>query len=256
MKIRALLVIVVILFAAVFVYSIQDNTHDFSKDDCAICHVDTLKDLTRLKTMDSSKCLSCHSDVEKTQSHPVDFVSSRHIPDDMPLVEGKLTCITCHYTHPFSINTGRVSYYLLRRPGRGEIFCSACHKVDEKGHILFDKVHMGSYKELDRGSPIDMQSLQCIECHDSFLDKPVRTLGAGTWSHFDRKKNHPIGISYENAFAKKPRGFNPPGMLPKEIRLINGKIGCGTCHSTYSKEKYMLVMSNHKSRLCLVCHNK
>jgi predicted CXXCH cytochrome family protein len=255
MKLRVALIAGLILLTALAVYSLTEKTHSFSKDDCAACHVDPIKDLSKLKNMGSDKCTGCHSDVEKKQSHPVDFVSTRHIPEDMPLAKGMVTCITCHYAHPFSVSTGGGSYYMLRRPGRGEVFCSTCHKVDEKGHILFDKVHMGSYKELDRGSPIDMQSLQCIECHDSFLDKPVRSLGAGTWSHFDRRKNHPIGISYGDAFARKPRGFNPPGMLPKEVRLINGKIGCGTCHSSYSKEKYMLVMSNIKSRLCLVCHN-
>jgi predicted CXXCH cytochrome family protein len=45
-------------------------------------------------------------------------------------------------------------------------------------------------------------------------------------------------------------------MLRKEVKLYEGKIGCGSCHNIYSKEKYMLVISNDSSVLCLECHLK
>jgi predicted CXXCH cytochrome family protein len=84
---------------------------------------------------------------------------------------------------------------------------------------------------------------------------PISSLGAGRWYHYNRK-NHPVGISYEEISRKEKKKFRPISMLRKEIRLFNGKIGCGTCHNIYSKEPYMLVIDNEGSRLCLECHNK
>jgi predicted CXXCH cytochrome family protein len=85
----------------------------------------------------------------------------------------------------------------------------------------------------------------------------MRSLGAGTWEHltFPRFK-HPVGISFRQIAARYPDEFNSPSTLPQEMRLFEGKIGCGTCHNGYSKEKYMLVMNNWRSKMCLTCHKK
>ncbi len=99
-------------------------------------------------------------------------------------------------------------------------------------------------------------SLECIECHIASLNVPTASLGAGIWNHESREMNHPIGIYHERISAQKMRYYRPSSMLPKEIRLFNGKIGCGTCHNVYSKEPFMLVLNNFKSRLCLECHIK
>jgi predicted CXXCH cytochrome family protein len=131
-------------------------------------------------------------------------------------------------------------------------FCITCHGINEKGHIVFENVHQGSYQVTDLGGSLDTYSLQCVECHDSRLYKPF---GAGTWEHltFPRFK-HPVGVSLREIAAKRPREFNSPAGLPPETRLFDGKIGCGTCHNGYSKEKNMLVMNNYRSRLCMTCH--
>jgi predicted CXXCH cytochrome family protein len=101
-----------------------------------------------------------------------------------------------------------------------------------------------------------MISLECIECHDTLMKEGVSSLGAGTWGHFSRKFNHPIGISYSQISSKKRSDFHSVNELSKELRLFNGMIGCGTCHNIYSKVKYMLVFENAGSRLCLECHIK
>jgi len=41
----------------------------------------------------------------------------------------------------------------------------------------------------------------------------------------------------------------------QEIRLFEGRIGCGTCHDPFSKLPKQLVMSNKGSRICLACHD-
>lgn len=244
---------VALVLGAYTAYSSKKEPHQFSEEKCALCHRnDVRKDAKDLKPMLSSVCEGCHADMRQKPSHPVDVYPGTAVPLDMPLVDGKLGCISCHFVHPFSITNRRFSYYLLRRPGKGMTFCITCHGINEKGHIVFENVHRGSFQVTDPGGSLDTHSLQCVECHDSRLYMPI---GAGTWEHltFPRFK-HPVGVSLREIAAKRPREFNSPGGLPPETRLFGGKIGCGTCHNAYSKEKNMLVMNNYRSRLCLTCH--
>lgn len=237
------------------VYGLSGEPHEFSSGECSICHFDEKGAPMNLKPGVTAGCRACHAELNEAQSHPTDLYPTLPIPKDMPLMEGRLTCITCHYVHPEEKNLFIKKHYFLRRQTRGPFFCRVCHKLDEKGHIISEDVHTGSYKVTDRRTSIDRMSVECIECHDRYI-KPVDFLGAGRWDHFNKKSSHPIGVSYKEISAKKPRKYRPKSMLSKEIRLFDGKVGCGTCHNIYSKERFMLVMSNRGSRLCLECHNK
>lgn len=237
-------------------YGLTKEPHGFSDSECILCHLDIGKDAGSLKPISSSICLSCHKDMLQILSHPMDIFPDISVPEDMPLLDGKMSCITCHVAHPFSITYQSAGYSLLRRSGKGATFCSVCHRMDEKGHTVFGNVHMGSYQETDLRRMVDEYSLQCIECHDKQFDNLAIALGAGRWEHFSSQFCHPVGVSYSDSASKHRRKFNPAFLLPKEIRLFNGKIGCGTCHNVYSKEKFMLATSNTRSSLCLQCHIK
>ncbi|MEE9542893.1 MAG: cytochrome c3 family protein, partial [Thermodesulfobacteriota bacterium] len=67
---------------------------------------------------------------------------------------------------------------------------------------------------------------------------------------------HPIGMSYVDTKLKYRGAYRDIKDLPKEIKLFDNAVGCGSCHSLYSKLHYELVMSNAGSRLCLGCHVK
>ncbi len=246
------LISIVVVVAA---YSRVKDSHQFSQNECNKCHVDVEGDAGRLKPISSTLCLSCHED-RKQNPHPMDISPETSVPVDMPLEKGKLTCTTCHFVHSFSIKSPEFNFFLLRRPGKGAAFCSACHKIDTRGHIMFENVHIGSYQVTDWSGILDDYSLQCIECHDKYFRMPKDSVGSGTWQHASSNLNHPVGVHYIESLSGRAREFNPQSLLPKEIRLFNGKIGCGTCHNVYSKEKSMLVMSNSRSRLCLTCHIK
>ena len=99
------------------------DPHRLSKKDCEICHVDADRDPGSLKLMSNSRCVGCHTDLKWSQPHPVDISTNILLPDDLPLVNGRLGCITCHFFHPFSGKYQNRSGNLLRRPGRGT--CSA-----------------------------------------------------------------------------------------------------------------------------------
>jgi len=258
MKHGSIVFFLVLVLGAYTVCSSKKEPHQFSEEECRLCHRhDARKDGTSLKPIASSVCEGCHADMRQKPSHPVDVYPGSGVPADIPLVGGKLGCISCHFVHPFSISNRKFSYSLLRRPGKGMTFCSTCHGINEKGHIVFENVHRGSYQVTGLGGSLDTYSLQCVECHDSRLYKPSGSLGAGTWEHltFPRFK-HPVGVSFQQIAARRPREFNSPGGLPQETRLFDGRIGCGTCHNAYSREKYMLVMNNWRSKLCLTCHIK
>jgi hypothetical protein len=250
---KALKISLFLIVIAVLVYALTKKPHQFASTDCGLCHFDVENDPFYIKTNITSACDTCHSEINKIQSHPTDIYSVLSIPDDMPLTNGKLTCITCHYIHP---EKREFSRYFLRRPVSGVIFCSTCHKINEKRHIVFENVHSGIYRETSRQTRIDNLSLTCIQCHDTYIDEPTQFLGAGVWRHFPTKLNHPIGVSYKKISHRRPRDFRPTEMLPKEIRLFNGKIGCCTCHNIYSKERFKLVIDNRYSKLCLECHIK
>jgi predicted CXXCH cytochrome family protein len=233
------------------------DPHQFSKRDCDKCHVDADKNPGSLKPMSNSRCVGCHADLKWAQPHPVDISTNILLPGDMPLANGKLGCITCHFFHPFSDKYKNRSGNLLRRPGRGSFFCAECHqRTDVKGHAVFENIHRDSYRRSARNSSLDTYTLQCVECHDSYLDRSFGSDAAGKRSSFNRRSNHPVGVSLAQISARNPQKFNHPETLPQNVRLFNGKIGCGTCHNAFSKEKFMLVMNNWRSQLCLKCHIK
>lgn len=232
------------------------DPHRLSQNECDRCHVDAENDPARLKLVSNTRCVSCHADLKQSQPHPVDITPRMLLPDDMPLVNGKLGCITCHYFHPSSDKNKIRSRNLLRRPVTGTFFCAACHRTDVKGHMVFENIHLDSYRQSDRDSSLDIYTLQCVECHDTYLDRSFGSDAAGKRSRFNRRSNHPVGVSLAQISAGNPQKFNHPSTLPQNVRLFNGKIGCGTCHNAFSVEKSMLVMSNWRSRLCLRCHIK
>lgn len=246
----ALIAIVALAFAA------SREPHAFTANECIYCHIDVKTAPRKINSDITGACQTCHTEYAKTLSHPTSIYPTIHIPEDMPLTEGRLTCITCHYVHPDKKQISIKKHYFLRRKVSGIVFCSACHKIDDKRHIVFENVHKGEYEVTDRSTRIDRMSLECITCHDRYMEEAGSELGAGNWKHFKKEFNHPIGAEYSRISMKKMRNFRPAAMLRSEIKLFDGKMGCGTCHNIYSKERAMLVISNRNSRLCLECHEK
>lgn len=242
--------------AGAIAYGLSGQDHNFSEDLCNQCHDDAINNPSSFKPEIADACNKCHPQLEEKKSHPSDTYPTMSIPKDMPLVEGRLNCVTCHYVHPKeNIQFFVKNHNYLRRNVKGVFFCLECHTVDKKGHIVLEKVHIGSYKVTDSTVRIDQLSLECIVCHDSHMKADVDSLGAGTWDHFNQKFNHTIGVSYKYFGMRNINKFKPLGSMSREIRLYDGKVGCGTCHNIYSKEKNMLVISNANSNLCIQCHN-
>lgn len=264
-------------FAASAAYTVLRNSgHDFDAGQCPECHEQTpvkgRRETLKMKGPIQAICNRCHEISKNAISHPVEIVPDRDmvLPADFPLSpEGKMTCSTCHDIHAGPPPGALFKWNFLRRQVVGVALCSACHAdrviVREErgaGHSqLIGKAHM-EFDKTDRrkDGQIDRVSRLCLSCHDGSIG-PNATVTKGMWRHsvaisrFDPQGSHPIGVNYGKALRGRG-GLHPVSSLNPAIKLIDGKVGCGSCHDPYSKNPNRLVVSNNGSRLCLECHDK
>jgi predicted CXXCH cytochrome family protein len=275
-KIAGPLVAVAVFLVLVFLWAVGGKgIHQF-EGKCNLCHVG-LKDPSILTKEIDFLCLSCHPDSAK-RSHPSNIIPTQKMPNQYPLFRGKLVCTSCHFPHHHlgdaklstaggaagSPHLGVPGPYMLRAKSMGKVFCFSCHKggfsntaVDSHA-VTLTRAHTPSTAlSFEQKQMMDDHSRECLSCHDGTISSGTHTqIRSLSWQHNkDIGMSHPISVDYEQVYLKSPRDYHPPERLDKRITLINGKIGCETCHNHYSKEKKHLVMKNIRSRLCLSCHN-
>jgi predicted CXXCH cytochrome family protein len=107
---------------------------------------------------------------------------------------------------------------------------------------------------------VDPLSKECIGCHDGAsgpnVEVNLRNNPAGRGSHvhsFDGE--HPIGMIYQSYVDMKP-GYKPISGQERNMVMVNGAVGCLTCHDPLNPAKGHLVKSDKNSALCLTCHDK
>ena len=248
---------------ALWVASSPSNPHDFS-EQCETCHLlepqRAGEELIFNYDIDYV-CNHCH-EIPGTNSHPSLVVPSMAMPAGFPLDwQGRMTCATCHDPHR---DDWGVNPALLRGEGvSGRIFCALCHKELQKPgsqHRIAEIVHAKNAltpTSEEISSILDSISLECINCHDGSVGKviDVRIVGEETLTYAGRSMDHPIGMNYREA-SQYNRKLRPVESLSPLITLVDGKVGCASCHNQYSHELTMLVTSNKGSGLCMQCHNK
>jgi hypothetical protein len=213
-----------------------------------MCHLDEKNAPDQIIPLATESCMNCHKKIDPKLSHQVDIYPYKNtiIPVDMPLTDRRLTCLTCHYTHPLE---GGTASTFIRGEKSGIGFCIECHQNDTREHVNTGKAHIQPNKAKTSASLDEITSL-CIECHD--MGKYYEW-GEERYACMS-KLNHPVGVLYQDVETLRKGTFCPVNDLNKDINLFGGKIGCGTCHNIYSPIRNLLVMSNHKSKLCLQCH--
>lgn len=246
-----------LLLALAFLHSEKSDPHN---TDCGRCHLGDPASAGSLFQRDIDRlCKECHDRAENV-SHPVGMTPSMRVPEDLHLDwQGRLTCASCH-----DIHQQQAYPYKLRRPQAGRPFCEACHRSigDTRAPLthsmITDSAH-GKPRFRETGSrslPIDQESMECLGCHDGSIaglaESTIR--GEGVWEHGENiGLTHPIGVDYVLASATD-HSLAPVGSLNPAVRLYSGKVGCGSCHSAYSKLPKLLVLDNRGSNLCLQCH--
>ncbi len=213
----------------------------------------------------SHPCTECHRFPDGL-SHPVGVVPAIPIPQEFPLdTQGRLTCLSCHDVPRTNDATRTPAAFLLRRAATGRAFCATCHSQREragKPHVLaFDTAH-GGIRFRNAGESLqtlDEESLNCVGCHDGVIGSFA---GSAIYDPSDAQRpgqgasiglTHPIGGSYGTP-ASSVTDLKPVASLDRRIRLYSGRLGCGTCHSGYSRLANHLVIDNRRSRLCIACH--
>lgn len=105
-------------------------------------------------------------------------------------------------------------------------------------------------------SGLDAESFECVSCHQDSItvNEPLQVCHQG-------ECDHPVGVSY-TSFSSRNRGLTPVEGLDPAIKLIDGKMGCLTCHAPYVPTDHektgnsMLSVDNTGSGLCVACHRK
>jgi predicted CXXCH cytochrome family protein len=214
----------------------------------------------------------CHN-FNAVLDHPVGIRFRGAAADGVPLgAQSRITCVTCHYKKeaaPDTTDANTVREPYLHSP-EGIEFCAKCHtrmpgSILEQSHWQFStRAHLGSISphagpaEAPQASfgGIDKESRMCLSCHEN-VGVTVTALSETPRQKTVRLQtmsDHPIGMDYRHTARHEQGRFNFP-LTDQEIRLFDGNVGCGSCHSPYSRLKNDLVMSNLKSALCLKCHD-
>lgn len=253
-RILSLLFLIFVITALPLLMIAKQEVHNFD-GTCDRCHLSPdSEQMIFLRDIDYL-CKDCHR--ENVFSHPSGQRPNIEIPEQFPLDwAGRMTCATCHTVH-------EEKKYLLRGTERGRRFCYSCHKGTFESHQGIDHLahseSAGSGRDQqDAGflTSIDSVSLECMGCHDSSVGSSASTKMRGIWSH-DSGGSHPIGIAYMRAFMKKKGSLVHPSRMNPSVKLFDGKIGCGSCHNIFSKEKSLLtVKQGRRAGLCLSCHMK
>lgn len=107
----------------------------------------------------------------------------------------------------------------------------------------------------------------CLRCHDGTIARDMIPTASsrdrfpnkrhpGLFATGHGRSDHPVGVSY----PRVDRGFHSLSRVESGgvVLLPGGQVECNSCHDPHnmSGHKYMLVMSNARSALCLTCHNK
>ncbi len=202
-------------------------------------------------------------------NHPVGVVPSSAvtIPEGWPLVDGKLTCRTCHSDLPSS---SRGTGATLREFGGDAFepieFCATCHSeadVSSAASMHWTAVGVAHVKA-DRSSTsrsrgvLDEGSARCLACHDGvnasearFETSRTRRVGFSG----DPGRNHPIGVPYPRSVEPgRDSRYRPASLLPEEVRLPGGKVSCVSCHNLYATDRARLAVPIEGSKLCFTCH--
>jgi hypothetical protein len=118
------------------------------------------------------------------------------------------------------------------------VFCFAQVAVSDTFSERFRKFVLGpdaAALERSKGSmqpDLDEVAAGCMCCHDGTKATQVSVKGPSQGMQFRgaRSINHPVGMIYSEKAHKQPHGFKPIHGLGSQIRLVQGKVSCVSCH--------------------------
>ncbi len=259
--------------------------HHF-KLPCRTCHVSTpdsrptafrQSPAARTGANVNDACTSggCHV-YDRSFNHPVDVAvpTPERLPSYTPLDHAdRIDCLTCHSDPrpPPPAAADDAGESMLIVPD-GDDLCDSCHvQMQSDGrtpaHWRFsNKAHLQSINPRRRSTSrmdvafdeIDRESMTCVSCHDEITvtvpqENETYRQRMARWTSM---RDHAIGMRYAAIVARQRGQFNYPPIDSERIRLFDGKVGCGSCHSLYADNPAYLVTKQNNGRLCRNCHIK
>jgi predicted CXXCH cytochrome family protein len=213
----------------------------------------------------SCTSLGCHY-YDPYLNHPVDVKLPDTVTQSVSSGDSQnINCLTCH-----EYSTEQQGRFL--RSPREINFCASCHakmsgSLLEQSHWRFTtEAHLAPLTSEDFADAgfltfiggLDLESRTCLSCHDDIS----ATVPNEDETIFERKRrwkdtsSHPIGVDYQHKTFSRPGSYKYPLMEQDRIRLFDGKMGCGSCHSLYADTNKSLVVRYEMGDLCRQCHNK
>lgn len=228
---------------------------------------------------DFNQLCRCHIYKAGEYTHPVDIVPSEEkkakIPPDLPLLDGKVSCTTCHDIY-LQCNEDVESKFSNRRFLRGAPFnrrtdlCFKCH--DDTRYRKLDP-----HVQLDENGDIILG--RCLYCHvekpdelrASFKDvKLVGNLLELCQRCHVKSRKHPADA--EHLVIPPVKILNKMKKTENQFGIIlpldyEGKIYCATCHNPHQKGVIPYERagapgaSEHTKqrfpgKICVACHEK
>lgn len=204
----------------------------------------------------AESCSTCHQ-FEAGLTHPVKVALSSGMTTTLPLEHGTVGCTTCHDPRADHGTAGsRVGTRLESRS-----LCADCHSpasidraashasIATRAHLVSRSPPRKTHEPVSIGP--DTETKSCLTCHDGVASSDAAAFGAG---HRDEPSDHPIGVRMSGNTGSVGSDFRMASQISPRIRLFDGTVGCGSCHSPYSSERAQLVLNNQGSSLCLSCH--
>jgi predicted CXXCH cytochrome family protein len=90
----------------------------------------------------------------------------------------------------------------------------------------------------------------CLACHDGSIAS-----GQMARAHEGGSGAHPVDVDYHLSHARRPDAFHAPAALPANLRLVDGKVTCTTCHDGSSSERGKPAVTMRGSAMCFSCHD-
>jgi hypothetical protein len=234
--------------------SVSNNTNiHYNARYCSECHTKIptgSKNNNKFLKFDGDfkQLCKCHYETQKRDSHPVDIIPSDEIKNriskDSPLVNGKLSCDTCHdifiqcqdVQDPYM----RQKNFLRGGPFKNIMnFCFKCHDITK-----FKRYN--PHKQLNENGDIVQET--CFYCHSEVpdvkkLDREHPYLIGGSVSTLCIGCHNPVdkmSLHYRHVRRPSPGVLQRIKQMEKDYNMFlplsdSGMITCTTCHDPHQE---------------------
>lgn len=229
----------------------RDLSHTHKLADCGVCHKmqaratsvpDSFSDLAAMPS--GKDCLTCHqlSRLSKDQHGLFHYLASQ-------------SCLSCHSFHnPDLLRIGEKTSSVSVAKASIQV-CQDCH-IDKNipevspGHRLAAQLIHGEREDKFAKEPSEF----CLACHNRDGRLPPEARGLRNFPRFHVSASHAYGIELVPGYRRPASTLKIQDEIPVDMRTMNGKLECQSCHSLSSTNDYLLTKSIENG-LCTDCHD-